>query len=58
MTESVKIVTQENLAKAYFTGKLARAKGFERVSPYYECEPLDHYFFAGWDGKSWEQANA
>lgn len=40
---------------AYQKGKDARRKGWERLSPYYNQPQADKYFYAGWDGKPFEE---
>jgi len=42
--------------KAYESGKMAKAKGFERASPFYENYWLDWWFYAGWDCVDIDQA--
>jgi len=54
---------KERLKRAYESGKVLRAKGRLRVSPFYEereivngrkidvTDQLDRYFFAGFDGQ-------
>jgi hypothetical protein len=36
---------------AYKCGQSAKARGFGRISPYYEDEAADRAFFAGFDGQ-------
>lgn len=40
---------------AYERGVHARKSGWERLSPYYEDEVSDVYFFAGYDGLKYEE---
>jgi hypothetical protein len=37
---------------AYKCGQSAKARGFGRISPYYEDVAADRAFFAGYDGQS------
>ncbi len=53
---TVKVIDEAQLHKARHAGRKAKIDGFARISPYYDCPPLDHYWFAGYDGKTWEQA--
>jgi hypothetical protein len=41
---------------AYLSGKSAKKQGFARVTPYYEAPKSDHFWFAGYDGKTMEEA--
>ena len=38
-----------DLKDAYENGQESKKKGFMRVTPYYENEQLDKYWFAGYD---------
>jgi hypothetical protein len=42
--------------RALSAGRAAKFAHFARISPYYENPELDHFFFAGFDGQSWEEA--
>lgn len=44
--------------KAHASGQHSKKQGFGRVSPYYNAEKSDHFWFAGYDGKTMEEAIA
>jgi len=54
----VKVLAAPQLLTAFRSGQRAKLRGMERLSPYYEMPPMDRYFFAGYDGKTWEEAIA
>lgn len=41
---------------AYVSGKENKRLGMMRVSPYYEAPKSDHFWFAGYDGKTMQEA--
>jgi len=41
---------------AWNRGKTDKSKGFVRVSPFYEDDVADYFWFAGWDGRTFEEA--
>jgi hypothetical protein len=41
---------------AFSAGVEAKHKGWGRTSPYYEATGSDHFWFAGYDGKTMEEA--
>lgn len=43
---------------AFESGKKAKHYGFARVTPYYEAAKSDYFWFAGFDGKTMEEAIA
>jgi len=43
---------------AFESGESAKKRGFFRVSPFYEDARADAYFFAGYDGKKFEEIEA
>lgn len=43
---------------AYQSGRKAKQYGFLRTTPYYEAPKSDHFWFAGYDGKTMEEAIA
>jgi len=43
-----------NQHKAYYAGKRAKVMGFGRLSPFYEDEKADFYFYGGFDGRTEE----
>lgn len=42
--------------KAHALGVRAKRQGWQRVSPFYEDYISDRFWFAGYDGQSWEDA--
>jgi hypothetical protein len=41
--------------KAFYLGKSSKGRGFMRLSPFYEDETADFYWYAGYDGKTEEE---
>jgi hypothetical protein len=41
--------------KAYYLGKSSKGRGFIRLSPFYEDEQADVYWYGGYDGKTEEE---
>lgn len=41
--------------KAFYLGKSSKGRGFMRLSPFYEDEAADFYWYAGFDGKTEEE---
>jgi len=39
---------------AFYKGQSAKGRGFMRLSPFYEDEKADFYFYGGYDGKTEE----
>lgn len=48
----------ERFEDAYHRGKSDKERGRMRVSPYYENANLDHFWFAGYDGRTLDEAHA
>lgn len=44
--------------RAFAVGQNDKRAGFDRVSPYYDAPGSDHFWFAGYDGKTMEEAIA
>lgn len=42
--------------RAFVSGRVAKTRGFIRLSPFYEDEAADKLFFNGYDGLTEEQA--
>lgn len=40
---------------AYDSGRASKNKGLMRVSPYYENEKADKYWYAGYDGVEFDE---
>lgn len=53
---AVKVVPMYELKRAFEAGRQAKDLGRFRVTPYYDCAPLDHFWLAGFDGKTWQEA--
>ena len=51
----LKIYKHAELIRAFEKGKLAKQKGFMRISPFYEEKTLDEYFFRGYDGFKFDE---
>ena len=43
---------------AWAIGRKAKHQGMDRISPYYERPGSDHFWLAGYDGKTMEEAIA
>lgn len=54
--KTVKVLDSLELQKAYTAGKEAKRKGWERIAPYYNIPPLEHFWMAGYDGKTFAEA--
>lgn len=43
--------------RAHEAGVIAKHRGWHRVSPYYKDPMSDRFWFAGYDGETWDKAS-
>jgi hypothetical protein len=50
----IKIIAESKKENAHAKGISAKKKGFSKTSPFYESPEQDYFFFAGYDGISFQ----